>query len=282
MQQREKLSVRSAERPKTFLRLSLVFWYLWACLRHWVNPWNYFAINSQQFNPEKGIISKLDMDIQIPEPFRLKQFYYRSDTLPEHFPVFLKPEWGQNADGILRVAGENAYKKFQTTAVKRKIPYIVQEAAPGKEEFEIYYLRRPGNPDDAAFLSVTQVANACDRYHPINSIHNPCTRYKELTPKLSDRQLDLIWKNVKEIGDFQMARVGVKADNLQALTGSAFKIVEINLFLPMPLVLLADNVHWFEKHTIIRTTMTLAARLAKQVSGNHSGRQVFFTKLKKM
>ena len=177
---------------------------------------------------------------------------------------------------------ENAYKKFQTTAVKRKIPYIVQEAAPGKEEFEIYYLRRPGNPDDAAFLSVTQVANACDRYHPINSIHNPCTRYKELTPKLSDRQLDLIWKNVKEIGDFQMARVGVKADNLQALTGSAFKIVEINLFLPMPLVLLADNVHWFEKHTIIRTTMTLAARLAKQVSGNHSGRQVFFTKLKKM
>ncbi len=283
MRQREKpLSGKrfGFKRPKTVLRLSLVFWYLWACLKYWVNPWNYFVINSRQFNVKKGIFSKLDIDERIPKVFRLRQHYYHPGTLPRRYPVFLKPEWGQNSNGVLRVPGENAYKIFQRSAGKGRVPYIVQEAAPGRQEFEIYYLRSPDNQEQASFLSVTEVVNSCEPYHPVNSIHNPCTRYREL--ELSAGRSDMIWQVLKGIGNFPMARVGIKADNWQALTQGEFKVVEINLFLPMPLVLFAENVHFFKKQMIILTTMHLAARLAKQALPYCSGRQIFFKKLMKM
>ena len=269
-------------RPKAILRLSLVFWYLWACLRYRVNPWNYFAINSPRFNWEKGIFSKLDMDALIPPALRLRQHYYDAGVLPRHYPVFLKPEWGQNSKGVVRGAGENAYRGFEKTAGRGKIPYIVQEAGPGRKEFEVYYLRQPGMKGKAAFLSVTEVVNCCEFHHPVNSIHNPCTRYREITPELPAARLDMIWQAVKGIGDFPMARVGIKADSWQAVTQGRFKVVEINLFLPMPLVLFTENISFLKKQMIILYTMHLAARLAKQAPAQHSGLKVFFKKMMKM
>ncbi|MCF6249346.1 MAG: hypothetical protein L3J69_18625, partial [Desulfobacula sp.] len=144
-----------------------------------MNPWNYFGLNAGYFNKKKGIFSKLDMDSVIPASFRLGQSYYDPDQPPKHYPVFLKPEWGQNSNGIVRVNNEKGYRAFGEGIGSTDMPYIVQDAAPGKKEFEIYYLRSPDNTDDYAFLSITQVINTCQNHHPVNSIHNRCTCYKD-------------------------------------------------------------------------------------------------------
>jgi len=159
------------------------------------------------------------------------------------------------------------------------MPFIVQEAAKGRNEYEIYYLRSPERQDKPAFLSITQVNNFCRKAYPINSIHNPCTGYKDITDTFPAEDLDRIWQAVKNIGSFPVARVGVKADDRASLTRQSFKVVEINLFLPMPLILFAKNVGWDEKMKIIKKTMTFAARLAKRVPKTVSGRQIFFRKL---
>ncbi len=84
-------------------------------------------------------------------------------------------------------------------------------------------------------LSVTLVTNTCIKAFPVNSIHNPCTRYEEITDDLDHTALETLWGFMKQIGRFRMARVGVKADNLSALIRGRFHVVEINLFLPMPM-----------------------------------------------
>ena len=81
------------------MRVALVFWCIVYSLRCRVAPWHFFQLNSGYFNSTKSIFSKLDMDRFIPERWRLQQLEDDGDTAPE-FPVFLKPEWGQNAHGI--------------------------------------------------------------------------------------------------------------------------------------------------------------------------------------
>ncbi len=265
---------------KAFPRISLVFWYLWACLRHRALPWNYFQLNSMFFNAEKGIFSKLEMDSLIPPCWRLSQFYYDPDQPPERYPVFIKPEWGQNANGVIRADNKNEYLAFKDIATGTDMPFIVQDAARGKKEFEVYYLRCPDNSDDYSFLSITEVTNTCQKSLPINSIHNPCTGYVDITSRFCDKELQTIWFCLKKIGGFRMARVGLKADNIEALFKKEFRIVEINIFLPMPLILLAENVNQREKKKIIKTTMSLAAKLVKNIPKDETGETIFFQKIK--
>jgi hypothetical protein len=279
MPQRERSFTWPADPPRIIIRLSLLLSYLWACLKYRVNPWNYFAINHRQFNWQKKIFSKLEIDRHIPERYRLTQFYYHPDTLPGQYPVFLKPEWGQNSNGVARIPAEKAYKRFCTRAFKSPMPYIVQEAGRGAFEYEIYYLRDHKQPDQAAFLSVTQTMNPCDPVHPVNSIYNQCTAYKNISQTLSAEQAEGIWSHVKKSGRFPLARMGVKADSVEDLAAGHFKVIEINLFLPMPLVLFSCNTGLLEKYRIIRQTMDIAARLAKQVPKNRSGFKIFFQKM---
>jgi len=264
----------------TYLRVSLVFWYLWACVRYRALPWNYFQLNSSYFNKRKGIFSKLEMDRLIPEPFRLKQQYYDPDKLSENYPVFIKPEWGQNSSGIVRVCNNQEYMAFQKVAETIDLPFIVQSSAPGQKEFEIYYLRSSGNIDKYSFISITEVINTCEKYHPINSIHNPCTGYREITGSFSEKEIQAVWAILKGIGEFRMARVGLKADDIKDIFKGEFHIVEINLFLPMPLVLLADNISLDEKKRIIKKTMSDAAKLVKGIPRGETGERIFFQKMK--
>jgi hypothetical protein len=74
--------------------------------------------------------------------------------------------------------------------------------------------------------------------------------------------------------------VGVKADNLSALIRGRFHVVEINLFLPMPLVLLSCNVPLWKKNRIMQQTMFSAARLARTVPRSETREPVFFPKMK--
>jgi len=264
----------------TYLRLSLFFRYLLACMRYRAIPWNYFQLNNRYFNKKKGIFSKLEIDALIPRQLRLKQAYYDPDTLPERYPVFIKPEWGQNSNGIVCVNCQKEYKAFEDVARASDMPFIVQEACPGKKEIEIYYLRLPGANDKYAFLSITEVTNSCKKGYPINSIHDPCTGYVDITSTFCAEELQIIWRFLHNIGNFRMARVGLKVDNIQKLLQGDFHIVEINLFLPMPLVLFAENVDLHKKKKIITKTMSLAAQLVKQIPRDETGERIFFRKLK--
>ena len=278
MLQREKFSDRSFRPLKLYIRICLVFSYLWACLRYWVIPWNYFGLNSTYFNKKKGIFSKLEMDSVIPSRFRLRQTYYDPEKPPRRYPVFIKPEWGQNSNGIVCVNNPKEYQAFQNGIDTTDMPFIVQDAAAGKKEFEIYYLRSPDNSDECAFLSITQVTNICRKHHPINSIHNPCTVYRDITQTFSSKELQAIWFSLRKIGRFRMARVGLKAADRMGILKGEFHIVEINLFLPMPLVLLTENVGLFEKNRIMKKTMSIAAKLAKAIPKKESGKAIFFQK----
>jgi hypothetical protein len=278
MLQKAKPSGRSSRILKTYIRISLFFWYLWACLRYWVIPWNYFGLNSRYFNKKKGIFSKLEMDAVIPEHFRLRQYLYDPAKLPRRYPVFIKPEWGQNSNGIVRVHNKKAYRAFQRGINATDMPFIVQAAALEKKEFEIYYLRSPDNGKNYAFLSITEVTNTCKNHHPINSIHNPCTVYSDITHTFSEKELQAIWFSLQKIGRFRMARVGLKANGRMEILGQEFHIVEINLFLPMPLVLLTKNVGLGEKNKIMKKSMSLAARLTKTIPRKEYGTHILFKK----
>ncbi len=261
------------------IRLLLFFRFLWACICFRVKPWNYFQLNAAFFNREKKMFSKLDMDELIPAPWRLNQYVYHPDRFPESYPVFIKPEWGQNARGIVRVHNPNEYLDFLAALKKTDIPFLVQEAACAANEYEIYYLRSNSNKNEYGFLSVVRVKNQSNNGLPINSIHNPDTGYEDITGRFSSTDLDRIWSVIKQIGDFKMARVGVKANSIQELLNKKFKVVEINLFLPMPLVLLSDNVNETQKYKIVKKTMTLAAKLVKQIPKAQINHRIFFQKM---
>ena len=229
---------------------------------------------------KKGIFSKLDIDKCIPKKYRLDQYDYASKQIPATFPVFLKPEWGQNSNGIYRAGNKEEYIQFEKVAQKVDIPYIVQETAQGAKEYEIYYLRSPKQRKNYAYLSVTKVENRGDDTYPINSIYNPSTAYRDITNSFSQEDLQQIWQIVGAIGNFRMARVGLKADDREALLQGKFKIIEINLFLPLPLVLLSYNVQRLEKFKIIGKAMTIAAQLVATLSREETRQWIFFRKMR--
>jgi len=254
--------------------------YLWYCLRYRVVPWNYFQLNGFYFNEHKGIYSKLDIDGVIPRRHHLPQFLLSKEKMPKAYPVFVKPEWGQNSNGICRIDKKEEYLKFVSTSASLKIPYIVQEAALGRREFEIYYLRSSHDNDRYSFLSITEVINRSGDSLPVNSIYNSSTKYREITSQYTADELEEIWGAVKDIGSFRMARVGVKTDEPSLLAQKVFKVIEINLFLPLPLVLLADNVSRDEKTAVIRKTMSIAAQLVKTIPLSEKGKWIFFRKMR--
>jgi len=260
-------------------RILLVFWYLYACMCKRTAPWRFFQLNSRYFNDVKGIFSKLEMDAYIPGQWRLKQYFYNREQVPKNFPVFLKPEWGQNSNGIIRVHDEAEYRKADQHVRQKSIPYIVQHAATGKEEFEVYYLRSPDKSKDCAVFSITRVMNSSAMRHPINSIYSPETAYMDITSTFSKQEKRVLWNSLKSVGNFRMARVCIKADSKEAVLREVFQIVEINLFLPMPLVLLAANVDERKKQKLIRQIMMVVARLVKTTPRNEPGKLIFFRKM---
>jgi hypothetical protein len=66
-------------------------------------PWRFFKLNSQFYNTKLKIFSKLDMDKRLPEQWKLTQYIDDGTVQPAHFPVFVKPEWGQNSKGVVRI-----------------------------------------------------------------------------------------------------------------------------------------------------------------------------------
>ncbi len=260
------------------LRIRLVFWYMLWCVRIGARPWRYFQLNAPWFNNDKHLFSKLEMDALIPEKWRLHQEPLQADSRPRSWPVFLKPEWGQNARGIIVATDQPAFDNARRKVLSGRIPYLLQEAAEGKREFELFYIRRQASGPDAAVLSVTETLNGNSQRWPVNSILNPNTTHHTLDTLSPDEQ-QLLWRHMNELPAFRIARIGLRADSLEAVLKGRFQIIEINLFVPMPLRLLDERIPLQERQRFIRSSMLALARLTKSVPLTQAPKNIFWPML---
>lgn len=259
------------------LQLKVVLWEIYYCIRHGVNPYRYFQINAPWFNTKKGIYSKLDIDQHIPERWRLPQDALDPDRRPQHYPVFVKPEWGQNSYGIHRIDNAADWQKT-VPDLDSNIDYIVQQAAPGKLEYEVFYIREADQLERYSMLSVSQALNTSESDYPINSVINPQTRYQHCTDGFSATDLQALWDMLGSMSEFKIARVCCRCDSQEALLAGEFKIVEINLFVPMPLILMDRKISNKEKSTFLRQMADNFAKLVKTIPSNQPNKAIFLRK----
>jgi len=258
----------------------LVLKFIKYCIQFGVAPWKYFQLNAKYFNKEKGIFSKLEMDRIIPEQWRLKQVKLINEIIPDTFPVFLKPEWGQNANGIHRADSIGEYQEIrQQLKQKKDLNYIIQEAAWGGFEYEIFYIRNNLQKEQFASFSVTEVCNVTEEYFPINSVQNNNTCYLDRSADYTSDEKQQLWKMIHHIGDFKIARIAVSADSKQELLRGIFHIIEINIFIPMPLNLLDHHVPWKVKNYFIDSSMMALAKNVGSLPKSLVSKPIFFKKL---
>ncbi len=224
-------------------------------------PCKYFQLNSRWFDGRKGIFSKLDIDRLIPERWRLHQRYDDGEFLPASWPVFVKPEWGQNAAGVRRADNAEELAEIRRQNAGQRIPYLVQAGAPERREYEVFWIREPGSRE-FAILTVSEVLNDSER-DPVNSVHNPATRYVEITEQFTALELDRLQKLMQEFGDFGIARASLRADSKADVLAGAFHVIEINLFIPMPINLLDARYRWWEQLAMVRRYMVALARVTR-------------------
>lgn len=262
------------------IRILLVLYFILASLRYRVAPWRFFQLNGQYFNEEKGLFSKLDIDRIIPERWRLRQEQDDGITLPASFPVFVEPEWGQNSYGVFRADSAEMLQEIRTDNRRIRIPFLLQGAAQGSLELEIFYIRSARDFADYAILTVTETVHSGGERLPVNSVHNPPTQYRDRTTEFAEAELQQLWGILCNIGCFRIARVGLRTDSLQEMLAGNFQIIEINIFLPMPLSLLDTAVSWREKHRFIVRSMAAAARMVATIPPDQKNRRIFFRKLR--
>lgn len=261
------------------IRLLLVFSYIMYCIRLRVGPWKYFQLNANYFNEDRHIFSKLDMDLLIPKVWRLKQVVDQPDIQPEVYPVFVKPEWGQNSQGVCRVDNLQQLNDLRRQYHKKGPRYLLQEAAKGKCEFEVFYIPGAQANHSSAIISVTETCNSSDDFFPINGIYNQDSHYQSCMGILNVTQQQQIESLLSQIGEFKIARFCARADSLIALIEGKFSIVEINVYVPMPLLLLAQNVAFKDKAHFIFSTMKQLALVSQEIPASQPIKSIFFKKL---
>ena len=259
-------------------RYLMIFWFIVYCLKHGVNPWWFFQLNAGYFNKKKGIFSKWDINSLILQRWRLKQQFDQPDFSPDSYPVFVKPEWGQNSYGIFRADSPGHLTLIRQVLREKSLPYLIQEAACETREFEIFYVRQADVPDRPGLLSITEVHNP--NPFPINGVFNQDSSYQDRTEDFSPEQRELLWQHLSSIGRFRVARVGLKANSEQDLSEGRFHIVEINLFTPMPLNLLDPKITKPQKQRFLKDCAAQLAACSKVVSVQNTRQNIFFRKLK--
>jgi len=260
------------------IRILLVATFIFNCVKRLKGPWRYFQINAAHFNEQLGIYSKNDIDMQIPATWRLPQVVDDGLITPDNFPVFVKPEWGQNAEGVRRADNANELAHIRNHCMNEKTVYVIQEAANQAREFEIFYIRDSKHHQQYATISVTETCNTSGQDLPVNSIHNQHTFYNCVTPKLSTDDLESIWRSIGSIGQYHFARIGVRADSLQGLQRGDFKVIEINLYLPMPINLMDNSLPFKEKFTFIKSSMQHLSLLVDTIPKAQQTKPIFFRK----
>ena len=215
--------------------------YIFFCIRIATRPCKYFQLNASFFDREAGIFSKDGINDLIPSQWRLAQWYDDGARMPERYPVFVKPEWSQNARGVHRIDNADELRRIREdikdTGKDARVKYLIQEGAVGTNEYEIFSISHHHDPNRYAVFTITQACNDFEP-NPVNGIYNPNTRYVEITDSFSAAQLAQVWKLMRRIGSFKIARVSVRANSTDDLLQGKFHVIEVNLFLPMPINLL--------------------------------------------
>jgi hypothetical protein len=125
---------------------------------------------------------------------------------------------------------------------------------------------------------VNEALNVKKTDFPINSINNPNTFYRELTTSLNEEQLSAIWVHMRTFGRFGISRVGLRSDNIDALVNGDFHVIEINLFVPMPINLLDPDKTLRQRVLAILNTTWHLAQITKHIPKDQVPQSVFFKK----
>jgi len=240
----------------------MVATYMIDCCLIRTKPCKYFQLNSPWFNERKGVFSKMDLDRLIPERWRLQQRYDDGVSTPGSFPVFLKPEWSENAKGIHRADNPEELRLIRQKIAASKAPYLLQEGASHRREFEIFCLRDYRDSSRYSVFSITETINRREP-NPINSIHNRDTHYQDLTDQFSEEQKSVVYGYLNRIGPFAISRLSVRAQSPQQLVAGHFQVIELNLYTPMPIHMLDPKYRLRDLWKMIRQTMMSLARLTR-------------------
>ncbi len=240
----------------------MVATYIIDCCLIGTKPCKYFQLNSPWFNERKGVFSKMDLDRLIPDRWRLQQDYDDGASSPDSFPVFLKPEWSENAKGIRRADNADELRLIRQQIAAAKVPYLLQEGASHRREFEIFCLRDYRDKSRFSIFSITETINRREP-NPINSIHNRDTHYRDLTDQFTTEQKEIIYGFVNQVGAFAISRLSVRAPSPQQLVAGNFQVIELNLYTPMPIHMLDGKYKLRDLWKMIRQTMMFLARLTR-------------------
>lgn len=238
--------------------LPLTARYLLNCVRFGVIPWRYFYMNEHAFSVEKKLFSKIEIERSIPKKWLLKSFVLdfekqRTDQLVQHilrhfsFPVFLKPEWGQQSYGVVRI---DTAKQLKTMLRKIKVSgivYFCQQAAPQKTEYDLFFVRNSADPKTSSVFTVTVLEHQEHHPYPVHSVRNKKSIYRDITRKFSSTELKVLQKMMMSLAKLNFARVAVRANSEQDLVKGNFSVIEINMFNPMPINLYDQSITRKEK-----------------------------------
>jgi len=259
---------------KASISALIVCIYILCCLRLRTAPWKYFQINARHFSKDKGIFSKLNIDNMIPERWKLRQERLGESYTPAQFPIFVKPEWGQNAQGITRADDADSFNAIRQQLNGSATRYIAQDGAPERREFEIYTVFPTASRDHCELITVTESINHSHAY-PINSIYNENTHYHDITDQFDAQQLHALSKHTQEIGQFGHSRLSIRANTLQDLVEGRFHVIELNLFLPMPINLLDNNISVMKRLQFIGRCSYALARATQAIDSRQKSEPIF-------
>lgn len=262
------------------IRLSLIFTYIFYCIYSRVAPWRYFQLNAVYFNEQRDLFSKLDMDKRIPKQWLLEQYMDLGARDPSHYPVFVKPEWGQNSQGVVRVDNLLTLNALRLQRTSRHPFYLIQQAASEKREFELFMIPCAENLQQCKTLSITETCNRSGEVLPVNGIYNQDSYYLDCMDQLTEQQQSKIWGHFKQMGNYRIARYGVRANSLDDLINGQFHVVEINLYVPMPLFLLTQQTSLWHKLKFVNKTMQQLVLVTKTIPATQLSKSVFFKKLR--
>ena len=246
------------------ISIIMVLTYLVICARTATVPWRYFQLNARYFSAEQGMFSKLSMDELIPARWRLPQSIDSDALTPGSYPVFLKPEWGQNAHGIHRADNASQLMSLRKRLKREPQRYLLQEAAPGQREFELFSIDVNRSDDVHDIFTITEAINESEAF-PINSKNNRHTRYSNITGQFSADEQQKLAGYLSEVGQFGISRMSVRADTIADLVDGKFRVIEINLFLPMPINLLDRTRSWAHHWCFIKSAMWSLAHATKLI-----------------
>lgn len=263
------------------MRLQIVLYFVWYCLKIRTNPWFYFQVHARFFDEKKWMFSKYDIEQWIPKKWRLKSEKITSTTTITSLlanmslPVFGKPEWGQNSHGVEYIETKKQLESFIKHAKSSEILNLIQSSSPYEKEFEICFTRDPHNQKKIKIWSFVESSNT--RKSRINSIHSG-TEYMEYIDTLDLWQLKQLEDYIAHFWDLQLGRVWVKANSIDNVIAWEFHVFEINIFIPLPLKMLAKNVKNSTKNIFLKDFTYALAQLTKQREKTKY-KEVFFRKI---